>query len=193
MPHNRTGDNMESKQNTDSMTEEELDQAQPSTEETEAETPDLQTQLDEAMADVQKYKDEYIRTHADFENSKKRLEKEKATAVAFANEGFASDMLGVLDSLEKALESASELDTSSEGMKNFIEGIELTYDQVLKALSRNGVEQIDTQGEFDPNLHQALMQVDSDEHKTGEIVTVMQKGYTIKDRILRPAMISTAK
>ncbi len=186
---------MESKQNIDNTTQEELDQAQPSTDETETETQttDLQAQLDEAMADVQKYKDEYVRTHADFENSKKRLEKEKATAVAFANEGFAGDMLSVLDSLEKALESASELDADSEGMKNFIEGIELTYDQVLKALSRNGVEQIDTKGEFDPNLHQVLMQVDSDEHKTGEIVTVMQKGYTIKDRVLRPAMVSTAK
>ena len=156
-------------------------------------TQDIQAELDQALADVQKYKDEYIRTHADFENSKKRLEKEKATAVAFANEGFANDMLGVLDSLENALESAKSSENDISTMQNFIEGIELTYDQVLKALARNGVEQIECKGEFDPNLHQVLMQVDSDEHNTGEIVTVMQKGYTIKERVLRPAMVSTAK
>lgn len=156
-------------------------------------TAELETQLQEALDEVAKYKDEYIRTHADFENSKKRLEKEKATAVSFANEKFANDMLGIVDSLENALESAKQTDEEAATMSNFIDGIQLTHEQALKALSTHNVEQIDCVGEFDPNLHQVIMQVDSPEHETGHIVTVMQKGYTIKDRVLRPAMVSTAK
>ena len=177
----------------DTQEEEQMDASEQTSTQELTDAQELQAQLDQALADVERYKDQYIRTHADFENIKKRMEKEKATAVAYANEGFASDMLGVLDSLENALESAKNPDNNIDTMQNFIEGIELTYDQVLKALARNGVEPIECNGEFDPNLHQALMQVDSDEHNTGEIVTVMQKGYTIKDRVLRPAMVSTAK
>jgi len=153
----------------------------------------LQTSLDEALNEVAKYKDEYIRTHADFENSKKRIEKEKATAVSFANESFANDMLGILDSIESALGSVKQADTDVDSMKDFVDGFELVYDQTLKALSRNGVEQIVCEGEFDPNVHQVLMQVDSQDYETGHIVDVMQKGYMIKDRVLRPAMVSTAK
>jgi len=153
----------------------------------------LQSRLDEALNEAAKYKDEYIRTHADFENSKKRIEKEKATAVSFANESFANDMLGILDSIESALGSVKQADAGDDSMKDFVDGFELVYDQTLKALSRNGVEQIECVGEFDPNVHQVLMQVDTQDYETGHIVDVMQKGYMIKDRVLRPAMVSTAK
>jgi len=73
------------------------------------------------------------------------------------------------------------------------EGVKLTYEQLRKVLEKNHIKEISCEGEFDPEVHQAIMQVDSDEHKNGDIVQVMQKGYTIKDRVLRPAMVSTAK
>jgi molecular chaperone GrpE len=153
----------------------------------------LQVALDEAQGDVQKYKDEYIRVHADFENSKKRLEKEKATAVAYSNEAFAMDMLGVLDSLESALGSVDQVESGDDAIAKFKEGLELTKEQMLKALARNGVEEISTEGEFDPNIHQAVMQMESPEHESGQIVQLLQKGYKMKERILRAAMVSTAK
>jgi molecular chaperone GrpE len=153
----------------------------------------LQVALDEARGDVQKYKDEYIRVHADFENSKKRLEKEKATAVAYSNEAFAMDMLGVLDSLESALGSVDQVESGDDAIAKFKEGLELTKEQMLKALARNGVEEISTEGEFDPNIHQAVMQMESPEHESGQIVQLLQKGYKMKERILRAAMVSTAK
>jgi molecular chaperone GrpE len=153
----------------------------------------LQVALEEAQGDVQKYKDEYIRVHADFENSKKRLEKEKATAVAYSNEAFAMDMLGVLDSLESALGSVDQVESGDDAIAKFKEGLELTKEQMLKALARNGVEEISTEGEFDPNIHQAVMQMESPEHESGQIVQLLQKGYKMKERILRAAMVSTAK
>ena len=153
----------------------------------------LQEALTKAQAEVAKYKDEYIRVHADFENSKKRLEKEKATAVAYSNEAFAMDMLGVLDSLESALTSVNQVESSDDAIKTFKEGLELTKEQMLKALARNGVEEIASEGAFDPNVHQAVMQVESEEHESGQIVQLLQKGYSMKDRVLRAAMVSTAK
>lgn len=155
----------------------------------------LQVALDEANGEVAKYKDQYIRTHADFENSKKRLEKEKATAVAYSNEAFARDMLGVLDSIESAITSANQVDTedSQESIDKFKEGLNLVLEQTANILKKHGVEEVSHEGVFDPNFHQVLMQVESDEHDKDEIVQVMQKGYTMKERVIRPAMVSTAK
>lgn len=167
------------------------------TEEQEVSAPEqeLQTALEEAQAEVQKYKDQYIRVHADFENSKKRLEKEKATAVAYSNEAFARDMLGVLDSLESAIVSTEQIDVEEcdEAIEKFREGLRLTFDQTVTVLKKHGVEEVAHEGIFDPNYHQVLMQVESEAHDKDHIVQVMQKGYTMKDRVIRPAMVSTAK
>ncbi len=170
------------------------------TEETaEQETPNpeqaLQVALEEAQAETQKYKDQYIRVHADFENSKKRLEKEKATAVAYSNEAFARDMLGVLDSLESAIVSTEQIDADEceQSIEKFREGLKLTFDQTVTVLKKHGVEEIVHEGLFDPNYHQVLMQIESDAHEKDHIVQVMQKGYTMKERVIRPAMVSTAK
>ncbi len=156
---------------------------------------ELQTALEEAQAETQKYKEQYIRVHADFENSKKRLEKEKATAVAYSNEAFARDMLGVLDSLESAIVSTEQIDVEDckEAIEKFREGLKLTFDQTVNVLKKHGVEEVAHEGVFDPNYHQVLMQVESDAHEKDHIVQVMQKGYTMKDRVIRPAMVSTAK
>ena len=149
--------------------------------------------LEEALADAADYKDKYLRAHADFENSKKRLEKDKSNAVSYANESFAKDILAVMDSFENAIAS---MDASKEGediVANIKEGVTLTFEQLKKILEKNSIKEVACEGEFNPEVHQAIMQVESEEHEVGDVVQVMQKGYTIKDRILRPAMVSTAK
>ena len=151
--------------------------------------------LEEARAEAADYKDKYLRAHADFENAKKRLEKDKMNAVSYANESFAKDILAVLDSFDNALSSieSAEEENSSEVLEKMKEGVTLTYNQLKKILEKNQIKEIDCKGEFDPEVHQAIMQVESDEHEPGDVVQVMQKGYTIKDRVLRPAMVSTCK
>ena len=171
-------------------------------EESQAEEVEEQTEVEEtaevdpleaALAEAADYKDKYLRAHADFENAKKRLEKDKMNAVAYANESFAKDILAVMDSFENALASMEENGDSSEVLEKMKEGVNLTHEQLKKVLEKNHIKAVECEGEFDPEVHQAIMQVESDAHETGEIVQVMQKGYTIKDRVLRPAMVSTSK
>jgi len=171
-------------------------------EESQAEEVEEQTEVEEtvevdplevALAEAADYKDKYLRAHADFENSKKRLEKDKMNAVSYANESFAKDILAVMDSFENALASMEDSEDSSEVLEKMKEGVNLTHEQLKKILEKNHIKAVACEGEFDPEVHQAIMQVESDAHETGDIVQVMQKGYTIKDRILRPAMVSTCK
>lgn len=149
--------------------------------------------LEAALAEAADYKDKYLRAHADFENSKKRLEKDKMNAVAYANESFAKDILAVMDSFDNALASMEESEDSSEVLEKMKEGVNLTHEQLKKILEKNNIKEVECEGEFNPEIHQAIMQVESETHETGDIVQVMQKGYTIKDRVLRPAMVSTCK
>lgn len=172
----------------ESQTEEVETQEDNETEETVEVDP-----LEAALAEAADYKDKYLRAHADFENSKKRLEKDKMNAVSYANESFAKDILAVMDSFENALASMEESEDGSEVLEKMKEGVNLTHEQLKKVLEKNHIKAVDCEGQFDPEVHQAIMQVDSDAHETGDVVQVMQKGYTIKDRILRPAMVSTCK
>lgn len=171
-------------------------------EESQAEEVEKQTESEEtvevdplevALAEAADYKDKYLRAHADFENSKKRLEKDKMNAVSYANESFAKDILAVMDSFENALASMENSEDSSEVLEKMKEGVTLTHEQLKKVLEKNHIKAVDCEGEFDPEVHQAIMQVESDAHEVGDVVQVMQKGYTIKDRVLRPAMVSTCK
>jgi len=151
--------------------------------------------LEVALAEAADYKDKYLRAHADFENAKRRLEKDKMNAVSYANESFAKDILAVIDSFENAIssiEGANE-ENSSEVLEKMKEGVNLTYNQLKKILEKNHIKEIDCEGEFNPEVHQAIMQIESEDHEAGDVVQVMQKGYTIKDRVLRPAMVSTCK
>jgi len=160
------------------------------------ETEKVETnELEELRESLKACEDKYLRTHADFENSKRLLAKDKAAAVSYANESFANDMLSVVDSFESALASIDAIETeeSSDVLEKIKEGLELTYGQLTKVLEKNGIKAVDCDCEFNPDLHQAIMQVEHEEKDSGHIVQVLQKGYTIKDRLLRPAMVSTAK
>jgi molecular chaperone GrpE len=151
--------------------------------------------LAKAQEEAAEWKDKYLRAHADFENTKKRLERDKATAVSYANESFAKDILAVLDSFDQGIASIESADAScsADVVASMKEGVGLTYNQLKKILEKNAIKEISCEGEYDPALHQAIMQVESDEYESGQVVQVMQKGYTIKDRVLRPAMVSTSK
>jgi molecular chaperone GrpE len=173
--------------------EESQTEEQTETEATEEETQEVDP-LESAQAEAAEYKDKYLRAHADFENAKRRLEKDKMNAVSYANESFAKDILAVMDSFENALASMENSDQeSSEVLANMKEGVNLTFEQLKKILEKNSIKEVSCEGEFNPEVHQAIMQVESDDHEEGDVVQVMQKGYTIKDRVLRPAMVSTCK
>jgi len=152
------------------------------------------SEIEKLRAEVAEWEDKFLRTHASFENSKRLLAKDKATAVAYANESFASDILSVIDSLDSALNMINvDESENNEFMKKMREGLTLVDEQLHKVLEKHHIKPVDCNKGYDPNVHQAIMQVESDKHNSGDIVQVLQKGYTIKDRVLRPAMVSTAK
>lgn len=146
------------------------------------ETNELQKELEEL-------KDKYMRANAEFENIKKRMEKEKLSAMAYANESFTKDLLDVLD----ALEAAINVECQDEISLKIKEGVQNTLDLFLKKLEKHGVALIKDEKEFDPNLHEAMFHVDSENHQSGEVVQVLQKGYKIADRVIRPTKVSVAK
>ncbi|MBL0721782.1 MAG: nucleotide exchange factor GrpE [Sulfurovum sp.] len=159
--------------------------------------PENDNELEKVKAEASDWKDKFLRAHADFENTKKRLTRDKSTAISYANENFSKDILAVMDSFDQALlaiyKAEEDTQEESEVINKMKEGVTLTYEQLKKILEKNYITEIDSEGEFDPNLHQAIMQVDSTQHEEGHIVQVMQKGYMIKDRVLRPSMVSTKK
>lgn len=130
--------------------------------------------------------EKYMRAYADFENVKKRLEREKNQALEYAYEKIARDLLPVLDALDSAKEAAKEHEAIAQG-------IMLTQESFLKALQKHGIESISTDGEFDPNVHECIMQVNKPEAENGHIAQVMQRGYKYKERTLRPAMVAVVK
>ncbi|CAI8195182.1 MAG: Protein GrpE [Arcobacter lacus] len=150
--------------------------------------------IKELKEKLKESEEKFIRVHADFENIKKRLEKEKYAAIDFASEKFAKDLLTPIDTLEMALaaEEAANL-PSDELLVKLKEGVELTIKNFVTAFEKHNISVVETQGEFDPNLHNAVMQVDSEDHEDGEIVQQLQKGYLLKERLLRPAMVSVCK
>ncbi|UOR44469.1 nucleotide exchange factor GrpE [Helicobacter pylori] len=137
----------------------------------------------------QEMREKYLRAHADFENVKKRLERDKSMALEYAYEKIALDLLPVIDALLGAHRSAIEVDKESALTK----GLELTMEKLHEVLARHGIEGIECLEEFDPNFHNAIMQVKSEEKENGKIVQVLQQGYKYKGRVLRPAMVSIAK
>lgn len=151
-----------------------------------------QAEPKEAQIDYQaKFKeaqDLYLRTHADFENAKKRLEKDKAMALEYAYEKIANDLLPVIDTLHAALKSAQQ-----EGSEAVCQGLELTLQKMHEVLAKHGIECVECDTDFDPHLHNAIMQVQAQGQEEGQIVEVFQKGYKYKERLLRPAMVSIAK
>jgi molecular chaperone GrpE len=141
-------------------------------------------------------RDRLLRTLAEMENLRKRTEREVAGSRAYGVASFARDMLGVADNMRRALEAVSpELRASAEpGVKALIDGVELTERELIKALEKNGVRQFTPRGEkFDPNVHQAMFEVPDPTIPAGSVVEVVQPGYMIGERVLRPALVGVSK
>ncbi|WP_440895894.1 nucleotide exchange factor GrpE [Amphibacillus sp. Q70] len=130
--------------------------------------------------------DKFIRLQAEYDNYRKRTQREKAADLKYKSQALVTELLPVIDNFERALQTVSD----DESAKSFVEGMEMIYRQFQTILEAEGVEVIETVGEtFDPNVHQAIMQVEDDQYESNVVVEEMQKGYRLKDRVIRPAMV----
>jgi molecular chaperone GrpE len=142
------------------------------------------------------YKDRLLRTLAEMENLRRRTEREVADSRQYAVANFARDLLAVADNMQRALDtlSADFRDQADPVVKSHIEGVELTERELVKVMEKHGIKRFDPQGQkFDPNLHQAMMQVPDPSVPDGTVVQVMQPGYMIAERVLRPALVGVSK
>ncbi len=154
--------------------------------------------LDEALAslrgDLENAKQEVLYARAETQNVRRRMEKEVQDARNYAATGFARDILSVADNLGRALDAIPAEQREDDKLKGFISGIEATQRELEKVFNQNGITRIAAKGmPLDPNQHQAMMEIPTDEVEPGTIVQEMQAGYMIKDRLLRPAMVGVAK
>ncbi|CAD5295652.1 Protein GrpE [Bosea sp. 62] len=167
-------------------------EAQDATEANETQTPDPVALLEAERDDI---KDKLLRTLAEMENLRRRTEREISDAKAYAVTSFARDLLGSADNLRRALESVPETARAAAdtALSAVVEGVELTERELLKTLERHGVRKIDPQGEkFDPNLHQAMFEAPDAGIAKGLVSKVVQTGYKIGERVLRPALVGVS-
>jgi molecular chaperone GrpE len=171
--------------------------AQPPYEESPAaEQPQADDPLAVAVRESAELKDKVLRTLAEMENLRRRTEREVGDARTYGISSFARDVLGIADNMQRALDAArQDLDGSTDpGVKTLLEGVELTERELLKALDKNGVKRFDPQGQkFDPNLHQAMYEVPDASVPSGMVMQVIQPGYMIGERMLRPALVAVSK
>jgi molecular chaperone GrpE len=151
-----------------------------------------ENELDALKAALAQSEDRYQRVHADFENIRKRLEKEKYQALEYSNEKFAKELIPVIDSLSMAIAATKSDMDANELLQKLEEGVELTMKQFLSVLEKHGITPVSEDESFDPNIHHAVQQIDSPDHESGEIVSTFQKGYRYKGRTLRDAMVVIA-
>ena len=153
--------------------------------------PSLEDELTSLQEDLIAARDAALRAQADAQNVKRRAEQDVEKARKFALERFAGDLLPVVDNLERALEAGAGDD---EAIKPIAEGVELTLKSFIDALGKQKIEVVDPEGEpFDPNLHQAITMVENKEVEPNTVIAVMQKGYTLSGRLIRPAMVMVSK
>ena len=150
----------------------------------------------EARSEAAEFKDKLLCTLAEMENLRKRTEREVVDARLYGIAGFARDVLAAADNMHRALGAIGpELrDAADAKVKAFIEGVEITERELLKTLEKNGVKKFSPQGEkFDPNVHQAMYEVQTSDQPPGQVAQVIQAGYMIGDRVLRPALVAVSK
>jgi molecular chaperone GrpE len=152
---------------------------------------DLNAQLATAQKQAQENYDRLLRVSAEFDNYKKRSSREMQEVVKYANERMAKELLGVVDNLERAIASALQAGGTDRAL---IQGVELTLNETLKILERHHVTAIQAMGQpFDPNFHQAMLQMESADQPPNTVVQELQRGYRIHERLLRPALVAVSK
>ncbi|MCK4614389.1 MAG: nucleotide exchange factor GrpE [Thermoplasmata archaeon] len=149
----------------------------------------FQNELLNQIKMVNDYREALQRVAADFDNFRKRSEKDRESIIKFANEGLISRLLDVLDNLERALKNVEDREEDP-----FVQGIQMIYDQSLKIMEEEGLEAIDKTGvAFDPYKHEAMMQVVNDELEENTVIDILQKGYYLKNKVIRPAKVQISK
>ncbi|HEY4547375.1 MAG TPA: nucleotide exchange factor GrpE [Pedomonas sp.] len=156
-----------------------------------------QAQEDElaaAQAEAASLKDQLLRQMAETENVRRRLEREKQDAGAYAVTSFARDILAVADNLRRALDAVPEAARADQAVANVITGIEMTEREVFNIFNKYGIAQVEALGQkLDPNKHQAMLEIPTNDAEPGTVVQVLQTGFVIKGRLLRPALVAVAK
>ena len=155
--------------------------------------PDPVAVLAKEAADL---KDRLLRTLAEMENLRRRTEREVADSRVYAVTTFARDILAVADNMERAMKALDDeiRDKADAGVKALLDGVELTERELIKVMEKHGIKRLEPQGQkFDPNLHQAMFELPDPSVPAGTVVQVMQPGYTIGERVLRPALVGVAK
>jgi molecular chaperone GrpE len=158
-----------------------------------AAAPKASTSLDRELAE---YKDRLLRTLADMENMRKRTEREVTDARIYGISAFARDILGVADNMHRAMQALDDelRAKADDSMKALLDGVELTERELMNVLEKNGVKKIDPLNQkFDPHRHQAMFEVEDPSVPSGTVVQVMQAGYLIGERVLRPALVAVSK
>jgi molecular chaperone GrpE len=152
--------------------------------------PQTPPESDAQANEVAELKDKLLRALAESENVRRRAAKEREDTAKYAVANFARDMLGIADNLRRALENAP----ADETCRTFVQGVDLTERSLLSALERHGIKKLDPKGErYNPEYHEAMFEIPTAEAPAGTIVQVMEPGYVIHDRLLRPARVAVAK
>ncbi len=152
------------------------------------------TRATQLEAELAEYKDRLLRALAETENVRRRAQREREDASKYAITGFAKDLLSAADNLRRALESLTESEAKDERTRSLLAGVAATERELLGVFERYGIKRIDPRGEaFDHNFHQAIFEAERSDQPSGSVVEVLQPGYVLHDRLLRPAMVGVAK
>ncbi len=151
---------------------------------------ELQKQLVAAERKADEHYQRYLRSQADFDNFKRRTRLEKEEQAKYASQSLLEQLLPALDNFERALNVAKD----SKDIEGLLQGLDMVFRQVGQALTAEGLVEIEAEGQpFDPNVHQAVMQVESEDAEPGMVIEVLQKGYKLKDKVIRPAMVKVSQ
>ena len=146
--------------------------------------------LEVAQRQAKESYDKFLRVYAEFENYKKRMEREKSDFLKYANEELIKELLPVIDNLDRAVGQARQ----NAEAQSLVEGVEMILRQIKEVMEKHGVKELQSLGEpFDPNVHEAMMHEIADEHDENTVIDELQKGYIFKDRLIRPALVKVSK
>ena len=181
----------------DDINEDNTDEINPDNNDTNEDPADKETQETEEdilKEEIKTLKEEKIRVLAEMENLRKRFEREKVDSIKYGSVNFARDILSPGDNLERALSAINEDEEHPQSIKNLIEGLLMVKKELSTALEKNGITKIESlDKKFDPNLHQAMMEIENTDLEEGIVVQEIQTGYMMHDRLLRPAMVGVSK
>ena len=181
----------------DDINEDNTDEINPDNNDTNEESADEEiqdTEEDILKEEIKTLKEEKIRVLAEMENLRKRFDREKIDSIKYGSVNFARDILSPGDNLERALSAINQEEEHPQSIKNLIEGLLMVKKELSTALEKNGITKIESlDKKFDPNLHQAMMEIENNDLEEGIVVQEIQTGYMMHDRLLRPAMVAVSK